>query len=91
MVFFDMGSICATIRSVSKDSLECEIQNEGTIYENSQVSFSAAAGVPETDTVWDASFSKDVKWCLENDVDYIIHSVYEGNQEIKDLKKVIAE
>lgn len=39
-VFFDMGSICATVTSVHRDRLECSIQNEGTIYENSQISFS---------------------------------------------------
>ena len=33
----------------------------------------------------------DIRFCLENDVDYIIQSVYEGRQEIMDLKKIIAE
>lgn len=33
----------------------------------------------------------DIKFALENDADYIIHSVYEGKQEILDMKKVIME
>ena len=43
MVFFDMGNICGLIKSVSPSSIECEIQNEGTIYENSQITFSEDA------------------------------------------------
>lgn len=43
MVFFDMGNICALIKSVSSSHIECEIQNEGTIYENSQITFSEDA------------------------------------------------
>ena len=34
---------------------------------------------------------QDIRFCLENDVDYIIQSVYEGRQEISDLKKIIIE
>ncbi len=41
-----MGSICATVMSVQKDRLECSIQNEGTIYENSQISFSTYKADP---------------------------------------------
>jgi pyruvate kinase len=36
-------------------------------------------------------FTRDVRFCLENDVDYIIHSVYKGHKEIIDLKKVITQ
>lgn len=35
-----MGSICAQIKQVDKDFIECEVQNDGRIYENSQVTFS---------------------------------------------------
>jgi pyruvate kinase len=35
LVFFDMGSIQALVKDVQRDRLECEIQNEGAIYENS--------------------------------------------------------
>ena len=35
LVFFDMGSICAQIKQVEKDFIECEVQNDGCIYENS--------------------------------------------------------
>lgn len=34
---------------------------------------------------------QDVRFCLENDVDYIIHSVYQGRQEVASLKKIVAE
>ena len=34
---------------------------------------------------------KDVRFCLENDVDYIIHSVYHGQDEIIELKKLITK
>jgi pyruvate kinase len=34
---------------------------------------------------------EDIKFCLANDIDYIIHSVYQGKQEIIDLKKIIIE
>ena len=34
-LFFDMGSICAIIRAVhGSHTIECEVQNEGWIYEN---------------------------------------------------------
>jgi pyruvate kinase len=46
MAFFDMGSICATIKSVEREAIECEIQNEGHIYENSQVTFSVSSTRP---------------------------------------------
>ena len=35
-------------------------------------------------------FVRDVRFCLENDVDYIIHSVYKGQADINELKKVVA-
>ncbi len=34
---------------------------------------------------------KDIRFCLENDVDYIIHSIYQGKSEILDLKRLILE
>ena len=34
-----MGSICAVVKKVDSDCLECEIQNEGWIYENQTVVF----------------------------------------------------
>ncbi len=89
-----MGSICATVTNVQKDRLECSIQNEGTIYENSQISFSTYKEDPAalgTDQVKDLTFARDVRFCLEHDVDYIIHSVYEGHAEIKELKRVIQQ
>ena len=39
MLYFDMGSICAHVRAVSPSILECEIQNEGWIYENQTIVF----------------------------------------------------
>ena len=39
MLYFDMGSICAVVRKVSANCLDCEIQNEGWIYENQTVVF----------------------------------------------------
>ena len=33
----------------------------------------------------------DVRFCLENDIDYIIHSIYNGKQEILELQKVIID
>ena len=39
MLYFDMGSICAVVKKVDSDCLECEIQNEGWIYENQTVVF----------------------------------------------------
>ena len=102
MVFFDMGNICATIKSVSCNHIECEIQNEGTIYENSQITFSedAAHGYNMSSQKEDKVqqpilrdeevLARDVRFCLEHDVDYIIHSVYLGHQEITHLRKVIS-
>ena len=38
--FFDMGSICAIVRSVDGNhTIECEVQNEGWIYENMTIVF----------------------------------------------------
>ena len=39
MLYFDMGSICAHVKRVSFTTLECEIQNEGWIYENQTIVF----------------------------------------------------
>ena len=39
MLYFDMGSICAYVKKVSAQCLDCEIQNEGWIYENQTVVF----------------------------------------------------
>lgn len=50
MVFFDMGSICASIKHVEKSFIECEIQNDGCIYENSQVTFSCITGQSHGDS-----------------------------------------
>lgn len=100
MVFFDMGNICATIKSVTANTIECEIQNEGTIYENSQITFSEDAAhayhtvekhqLPLTIMRDEEIFARDIRFCLENDVDYIIHSVYKGHQDIIELKKVVS-
>ena len=39
-LFFDMGSICAIIRAVhGNHMIECEVQNEGWIYENQTIVF----------------------------------------------------
>ncbi len=35
--------------------------------------------------------TKDIRFCLENDVDYIIHSIYHGKKEILDLKRIIID
>ena len=86
-----MGSICASIRKVERNEIQCEIQNDGSIYENSQVTFSGESGVSEADALSGELLQKDIRFSLENDVDYIIHSVYEGHQEIIELKKVIME
>jgi pyruvate kinase len=76
-----MGSICAAIKSVQRDQILCEIQNEGNIYENSQITFSGSGegGVAGTYGISrEEMLQKDIRFALENDVDYIIHSVYEG-------------
>ena len=44
IVFFDMGSICAIVKNATKDLLEVEIQNDGIIYENTQVTFQMKQG-----------------------------------------------
>ena len=41
-LFFDMGSICAIVKDVVGDAnqtIECEVQNEGWIYENQTIVF----------------------------------------------------
>ena len=39
-LFFDMGSICAIVRRVhGNEMIECEVQNEGWIYENQTIVF----------------------------------------------------
>ena len=39
-VFFDMGSICAVVKRMhGRDMFECEVQNEGWIYENQTIVF----------------------------------------------------
>ena len=43
-MFFDMGSICAVIKSSSKHLIECEAQNEGWIYENQTIVFGSKTG-----------------------------------------------
>lgn len=87
-----MGSICATVKNVQKDTLEVEIQNDGIIYENSQVTFQIKHGTHEDYYHNEEEhISKDVRFCLENDVDYIIHSVYNGKQEISHLINMINE
>ena len=41
---------------------------------------------------WRKNFClKILRFCLENDTDYIIHSIYQGKQEISYLKKLIAD
>ena len=89
LVFFDMGSICAQVKVVEQTYMECEIQNDGVIYENSQVTF-ADKGRKDED-LKEELLPKDIRFCLENDVDYIIHSIYQGKQEILDLKRLIIE
>ncbi|CDW77623.1 pyruvate kinase [Stylonychia lemnae] len=92
MVFFDMGSICAQIKHVEKDFIECEVQNDGIIYENSQVSFAHRGNSDnkfEMNHSEEVLQSSDVKFCLENEVDYIIHSIYNGKNEILELQKMI--
>ena len=39
MLFFDMGSICAKVKSFSRNLVEAETQNEGWIYENQTLIF----------------------------------------------------
>lgn len=68
-----MGSICAVIKSVERDLIEIEIQNEGHIYENSQVSFSGESGdILEGEASKEDLLTNDIRFCVENDVDYII-------------------
>ena len=91
-----MGSICAQVKYVEKDFLDCEIQNDGIIYENSQVTFAQksvgpGSNVDPMDTREEHIYKKDIRFCLENDIDYIIHSVYHGKQEVLDIKKCILE
>ena len=69
-------------KSVTKEMIECEIQNDGNIYENSQVTFQSgelmkhhAEGV-EQQKEEELLLEQDVRFCVDNDVDYIIHSVY---------------
>jgi pyruvate kinase len=58
--------------------IECEIQNDGTIYENSQITFSGESGISDSDQTKLDMLVEDIKFCLANDIDYIIHSVYQG-------------
>src|SRR4051794_3623284 len=90
MVFIDMGRICATAKKVEPHLLECEINNPGFIYENSQVTFVEIGG-KESSSLKEELLPKDITFCLENDIDYIIHSIYQGKQEILDLKKLIQD
>lgn len=86
-IFFDMGSICATVKSVHPHSMTIEIQNPGSIYENSQVSFAYTGGDNEPQMSPEDEINKeDVRFCLDNDIDYIILSIYQGKQEILALK-----
>ncbi len=72
--------------------LECEIQNAGSVYENTQVRFSDRDGESGAVTdVKDQKLPMDVAFCLENDIDYIILSVYHGKEEILDLKQIILD
>ena len=93
-----MGSICAQVKAVERDFIECEIQNDGCIYENSQVTMGGGLALTsgsEADLaemqLREELLARDVRFCLENDVDYIIHSIYHGKQEILDLKKIIID
>jgi pyruvate kinase len=84
---------------VERDVIECEIQNEGHIYENSQITFSGEnvdgqsddASLKEDEEAEENPFRRDIAFSVANDVDYIIHSVYEGRQEIIDMKRIISE
>lgn len=73
--------------------IECEVQNEGLIYENSQITFAQKGkqGFDTPDAREEILFVNDIRFCLENDVDYVIHSIYQGKQEILDLKRHIIE
>ena len=101
-VFFDMGSICAEVKSVTKDLIECEIQNEGWIYENQTIVLEriqrnpslkkARWAIDDDDQINEATYNlnendeeedehddlmrEDVRFILQNDIDYVIYSTY---------------
>ena len=39
----------------------------------------------------DSVLEKDIRFCIENDVDYIIHSIYQDEKEIQQLQNLIFE
>ena len=116
-VFFDMGSICAIVRQVhGTNMIECEIQNEGWIYENQTIVFerkkkrnlspskpdvvgeSDAAmlslkGLPNADDGNDDDddniLREDIRFILQNDIDFVIHSINSNHTEILELKEVM--
>ena len=117
-LFFDMGSICAIIRAVhGNHMIECEVQNEGWIYENQTIVFERkkkarpnaqdlVAQVDETgfcslqgditDNVAneeddEGTLREDIRFILQNDIDYVIHSIYSSHQEIIELKEVMQQ
>ena len=67
------------VKSVEKDKLEIEIQNDGRIYENSQVTFQVKGEIHEDNAMVEELLPLDIRFSLENDVDYIIHSIYHGH------------
>ena len=149
LLYFDMGSICAHVKEVSKTELKCEIQNEGWIYENQTIVFgskfkkdktrfgkqtsNASSLTPITsnekttpyqttsvikaeienenkffadkidtpenventedsdEDIDDIFMRQDVQFILQNDIDYVIQSVYKSHQELADFKAIIKQ